>query len=389
MRQSYSTIKPSVVHQIARSILATTLQFQPYKKSVSLNQLLDLLLLLAATTSTLFAVVRQRFSFSHELGRRAVTANLTTLEVLTKRLNDALYAVAEFSRLDRRRHWTVAIDTHNVPYYGSRSTPHIVGGQKKQGTKYFHSYATAILLHDHRRYTVGLMPVAKGAKPHELVEQLLTQIRSRGLSIGGVVLDSGFDSGETILLLQKLGVSYTVPLRRKGNQSNRRNDCFSRPSGTIETVSWVTKQSRKPVTTQVLVWKRPTEKQTRVFAFSGWGKASLVSQTRRAWLGRRRYRERFGIETSYRQKNQARGWTTSQSAVYRLLLEGLSLILRQVWVRLTEEIARSRSLKPSAWVSELPLVEMLEWLADAIKTPNAHTRCITINSMTLTTTASR
>jgi hypothetical protein len=56
-----------------------------------------------------------------------------------------------FSRRDRRRHWTVAIDTHNVSYYGSRSTPHIVGGQKKQDTNYFHSYATAILIHRHRR----------------------------------------------------------------------------------------------------------------------------------------------------------------------------------------------------------------------------------------------
>jgi len=136
-----------------------------------------------------------------------------------------------FSRRDRRRHWTVAIDTHNVSYYGSRSTSHIVGGEKKQGTNYFYSYATAILIHRHRR------------------------------------------------------------------------------------TPW-----------------------------------------------------------------------SCRSAEYRLLLQGLSLILRQVWVFLTEEIARSRCLKPSAWMSELPMVEMLEWLADAIKTPNVPTRCITINSMTITTT---
>lgn len=386
MRQTYSTITPSSVHQIARGILATTLKCEAYKKSVKLNQLLDLLLLVACTGRTLFAMVR-RYAFSHETARQAVQANLPKLPVLTQRLNDALYAVTAFSRRDRRRRWTVAIDTHNVPYYGSRSTPHIVGGQKKEGTKYFHSYATAVLVHRHRRYALGLVPVTKGTKPHELVDQLLTQIRSRGLKIGGVVLDSAFDSGETILLLQQLGVSYAVPVRRKGNKPNRRNDCFSRLSGTVETISWVTEQTRKPVTTQVLVWKRPKELQTRVFAFSGWGEASAKSQLRRAWLSRQRYRQRFGIETSYRQKNQARGWTTSRSAEYRLLLEGLALLLRQLWVRLTEEITHTCGLKPSAWVSELPLMDMVEWLADAIKTPNAPKRSISINTMTITTHA--
>ena len=384
MRQSYSNITPVMVRKVASSILTKTLKFQTYKRSVSLNVLVDLLLLVAGTGHTLFAIAK-RFAFSHETARKAIKANLPKLDVLTQRLNDALYAVMAFSRRDRQRHWNVAIDTHNVPYYGSRATPHIVGGQKNRGTKYFHSYATAVLTHRHRRYTVGLVSVAKGNKPHELVNQLLTQVRSRGLIVGGVVLDSGFDSGETILLLQQLGVSYAVPLRRKGNKSNRRNDCFSRPSGTIETVDWVTEQSRKPVTTSAVVWKGRGQAKTRVFAFSGWGATSAVSQVCRARLCRRRYRERFGIETSYRQKNQARGWTTSRDAVYRLLLEGLALILRQLWVRLTEEITRANGLKPSAWVGELPLAEMIEWLIDAIKTPDEPKRSISINSMTIMT----
>src|ERR1039457_752131 len=46
---------------------------------------------------------------------------------------------------------------------------------------------------------------------------------------------------------------------------------------------------------------------------------------------RQLYRRRFGIETSYRQKNQAQAFTTSSDPVYRLLLEGVAYILRQVW----------------------------------------------------------
>src|SRR4051812_45064995 len=116
MRRSYTTITPSVVHRFARSVLERTLEFQPHKQSVSLHQLLSLLLLVASTTKTLFAVARHYFHFSHETARQAVYANLTTLDVLTKHLGDALHAVAAFSRQDRRRLWTLAIDLHYVPY---------------------------------------------------------------------------------------------------------------------------------------------------------------------------------------------------------------------------------------------------------------------------------
>jgi hypothetical protein len=389
MRPGYSTITPAVVHHLARSVLEQTLGFQAYKQSLTRRQLLDLLLLVAATTRTLFAVAKRYFRFSHETARKALHDNLPKLDVLTSRLVDALHAVAAFTRRDRLRLWIVAIDLHSVPYYGSRFADHIVGGQKKQGTQFFHCYATAVLIHRRRRYTVGLLSVPKGLKPHEQVKTLLEQVGSRGLKIGGVVLDAGFDSGETLLLLQEKKVNYTVPLRRKGNGTNRRNDCYSQPSGTLATMAWVTEKNRKSISTRVLVWQRKGELQSRVYAFGGWGCERAVSEAKRACLGRRRYRERFGIETSYRQKNQARGWTTSTNAEYRLLLEGLALVLRQVWVCLTQRIAKARGLSVKAWVSELALVEMLDWLAERIRSRYPHSRQITLPTPTLTNTPKR
>ena len=384
MRPGYSRITPLGVHSFARSVLDRTLGFQPHKQSISLPQLLDLLLVIAATTRTLFAVVRRYFDFSHETARQAVYANLTTLEVLTGRLVDALHAAATFARQDRRRLWIVAIDLHYVPYYGSTKTPGILGGQKKQGTSFFHCYATAVLIHRRRRYTVGVLSVTKGLKPHDIVKTLLEQIRCRGLTVGGVVLDAGFDSGETILLLQEQKLSYTIPLRRKGKGTNRRNDCYCQPSGTLATMEWVTEKSRKAVSTRVLVWQRKSETQARVYAFGGWGQATAVSEVRRAWLARRRYRQRFGIETSYRQKNQSRGWTTSVGAEYRFLLEGLALVLRQVWVYLTQQIARDRGLRPTVWVSELSLVEMLDWLVEGCQNHYPQIRRIMLANTILT-----
>src|SRR5882757_3340190 len=153
MRHGYSTITPATVHNLARSVLERTLLFRPYKQSVTGQQVLDLILLVAATARTLFAIASRHFEFSHETARQALHDNLPALDVLTARLVDALHAVAAFSRRDRLRLWTVAIDLHYVPYYGSRATAHIVGGPKKQGTKFFHCYATCVLIHKRRRYT--------------------------------------------------------------------------------------------------------------------------------------------------------------------------------------------------------------------------------------------
>ncbi|AMV25941.1 hypothetical protein VT84_16200 [Gemmata sp. SH-PL17] len=384
MRRGYSTITPAVVHALTRRALERTLGWTDYKRSVTGAQLLDLVLRVASTTRTLFAVATRYFQFSHEAARQAVRANLGSGDQLTARLVNALHDVARFTRRDRRRRWTCAIDVHYVPFYGDRATPGIIGGPKKAGTSFFHAYATAVLIHKHRRYTVGLLAVHKGTKPHQQVHTLLDHVAARGLTVGGVVLDAGFDSGETLLLLQERNLSYAVPMRKKGSGTNRRNACDAQPSGTIATMEWVTEKTRRSVSTRVLVWRRPGESHARVYAFSGWGDAGAVSEATRAWLGRRRYRERFGIETSYRQKNQARGWTTSTSPEYRLLLEGVALVLRQVWVCLTLRIARARNRNPKAWVHELPLVEMLDWLTQRIRSRYPRTRCITLTHKILT-----
>ena len=79
------------------------------------------------------------------------------------------------------------------------------------------------------------------------------------------------------------------------------------------------------------------------------------------------YRRRFGIETSYRQLHEAQGKTTKKDVCYRLLLVGLALLLRQVWVWLSGQVARARGLRPTAWVAEFPLATMLDWLAELLK----------------------
>ncbi len=364
MRQPHCTLTPAVVRDTAHTALRTALPWQPFGRRVTVPGLLDLLLLVAALRASLSALA-PRFGFSHETARQAVAANLPAQGALTAGLVAALHRCG--GRRWRKRRWDVAIDLHYRPFYGDRRTPGVVGGQRKAGSKYHYAYATAVLVHRRHRYTVGLLALEKSYKPHAVVAALLAQLDAHGLRLRGVVLDSGFDSGETLLLLQGRGLSYTVPLRKKGRGSNRRNACFALPVGTVTEVDWVTEESRRRVRTRAVVLRRPGEKDVKVYAFGGWGPPEEARVRRRARLAKMAYRRRFGIETSYRQQNECQAFTTAKGVCYRLLLVGLALLLRQVWVFLSGQVARDRRLRPTQWVAALPLWRLLDWLAEALK----------------------
>jgi hypothetical protein len=364
VRHSHCSLTPGVVHHHARQALAGCLDWHPVGRSVAVPQLLDLLLVMAATAASLSAVARRFFPFSHETARRAVRDNLPDTDRLAAGLVDGLHAVAGFSRRDRRRLWLLAIDTHHKPYYGER-TPDVMGGPKKQGTKWSFGYATAVLLHAGRRYTVGLCPLTPGVTPDAVVRTLLDQVAERGLRIRGVALDSGFEGGDVIRLLQARGLAYVVPLRRSGRPGGARRKLFDGRHRRVRWAEWTTDRTRQHVRTRTLLWKG--RRRTLLFAFGGWGGDRAKDVHDLAMHQRRLYRRRFGIETSYRQKNQAEATTTSKDPGYRLLLEGVAYLLRQVWVVLTERIARARRLKPGAWVGDLTLPILLDWLADRIE----------------------
>lgn len=375
MRYPHSTLTPAVVRRTCQALLHQALPWKPYGRTVSVARLLGLLLLVAALRSSLSAVVRRfRFGFSHETARQAVRANLPDRAALTPALVAALHRLG---RHLRRRRWVVALDLHYQPFYGDRATPGVVGGQRKQGTHYFYGYATAVLVHRRHRYTVGLLPIEGTCRPHAVAAALLAQLDAHGIRLRGVVLDSGFDSGETLLLLQERGLAYTVPLRRKGRGDNRRNACFALPVGTVTTVDWVTEQSHRPVQTAAVVVRRPGDDQVHVYAFGGWtagraaAAAAAAARQARSW-----YRRRFGIESSYRQLHECQGRTTATDGAYRLLLVGLALLLRQVWVWLTWQLARGWGAPPKQWLGELPLQRLLDWLADVLRRMYPETKAI-------------
>ena len=83
---------------------------------------------------------------------------------------------------------------------------------------------------------------------------------------------------------------------------------------------------------------------------------------------RQTYRLRFGIESSYRQMNQARIYTCTRNPLLRLFFVGVALVLRNLWVwfhllLLSEPRQGGRELR----LDKLRLRALYTWLIHCIE----------------------
>ena len=85
------------------------------------------------------------------------------------------------------------------------------------------------------------------------------------------------------------------------------------------------------------------------------------------WV-RETYRQRFSIETTYRQLHQARIRTSTRDPAQRLLDVGIALILRNVWVWLHQMVlARPRRGGREIRLDLLRFRRMLLWLTHVVE----------------------
>lgn len=229
----------------------------------------------------------------------------------------------------------VAVDFHDEPYYG-RCDPDdpdnwVCRGEAQAGTTYFYRCATAYVMHRDARYTLAVVFVKPGDDKVTLLDRLLTHVRQVGVRLRCLYADKGFCTIPVLrwLVTQRLPAIVAAPIR--GKQGGTRALCQGRSS--YRTTYTFQSAEHGAVTVPVSVVRTSHRRRS--------------GQQRVAWLVyvclaiaapppqvRKRYRRRFGIESSYRLMEQVRARTTSPSAALRFLLMGLALMIVNVWIRL-------------------------------------------------------
>lgn len=265
--------------------------------------------------------------------REVLAQALPDQKILQRALNTILRAQTPRFVKKGKRAYYIAVDLTLIPYHGEHyaDEKEIVRSQPKSGTTYFHGYATVSIVHDNQRYVVALRFVEKGESMEKIVAWLLNRLKSIGISIKRAYFDKGFCSVPVLKTLQRRKIKFIMPMPVRGKSGGVRK-LFEASASHKTTYTFNSPKHAQLKVSAVAVKKyskgRFKRKGVRWFAYAVAGLPKSVEPHQVFEM----YRQRFGIETSYRQMNQVRARTTSRNPVIRLLLVGLAFILFNLYI---------------------------------------------------------
>jgi putative transposase len=373
MRKRYSTLRDKDVQEHATTLLQKHLRLTDYSRRTPVWVVIHVLFFAAATLTSIHAACQQlRDAPCDDTLLKALRATLPQFAELQRRANRALAATLPkvLNKGKKRKRLRLAIDLTLIPYHGEAEADakEIYRSKAKDGTSHFHAYASAYLVLAGERFTVALTPVAKNEKMQVVVQRLLGLARKSGIRPKLLLLDRGFYSVGVIRYLQAARVPFLMPAIARGRKPTK-----DRPASGISAFQlrkkggWgehTLRDGRKRTATVGICvycgnyrgqWKRHG-RFAWVYAYWGWKPRSprQVADT---------YRLRFGIETSYRQMNEARIKTCSRSPLLRFLFVAIALLLRNVWVWFHWEVLSSpRRGRRQLNLERLRFKTLLFWL---------------------------
>ncbi|MGI0129514.1 MAG: hypothetical protein ACREEC_05095 [Thermoplasmata archaeon] len=271
----------------------------------------------------------------------------------------------------------VAVDFHDVPYYGQAidpDHPQFVKTQESRGTHRAYHYATLDLLLPNFRLTVALRYLRERGHRQRAVARLLADARRAGVQVRRIYLDREFYEYDTLSWLKSEGYTVITPMRL-GTKQRKRWERGQRSYVTEHTLR-SPQRGEPPLVLRVHVVVRYQKGQK-------WGRhgaqylvyevvGHVADDALRAvplHSTHALYRKRFGIETSYRLLGQARAITTSRSPAVRLLYVAVSLMIQNEWVILKLQYASEGRQGPTGFVVHdelLRFAALLEWLTSAV-----------------------
>jgi DDE family transposase len=291
-----------------------------------------------------------------------------TLSVLERRLNESL--TNQLPRRMRRRAWQVAIDWHLVPYYGEpeSSRNELFHYKAHLGTTTFHAYATACIVEYGHRYTLALSWVRKHESPIKVLRRLLDRMREIELKIKRLLLDRYFFRADVVALLQQEKMPFLMPVVMRGRKPKRRRARTGLRLIEQQKAGWYThRMGKDKVEVSICVsyrtyYRRGEKKRrTQKLLFAAWRVTGTPTETREL------YRKRFGIETSYRQRRQARIFTCTRNPHFRLLFVAISLLLRNLWVWIhATHLKEGSGDHMILQLERLRFKRLLDWLNQAV-----------------------
>lgn len=320
----------------AQAMLSEHIQLEANGYKCSSDDLYRVLLGVAANRGTLEAVCADLVgtpdpqTIRDYINEQICVEDLAQLE---KGLNQAL--VKHISPRVWRRPQDIAMDFHDRPYYGKQPQEDglWVRSRAKDGTTRFYRIATAYIILNGLRFTLGICFVLPEDTTVGVLEKLIKRVKGLRIQVHRLLLDRGFAGIEVQYHLEQQQIPALIACPIRGKNGGTRALCRGR-KGYRTCYVFKNADTKLSRTADLVVCRVfTTAKRTkRLKRRATWWIFILINLDLSPRQVRRLYRRRFGIETSYRCAAQVRGWTTSPNAAYRFLLMALALFLLNVWM---------------------------------------------------------
>ena len=218
----------------------------------------------------------------------------------------------------------LAVDIHEIPYYGEVNNPFVMGCKHKNGTSYCYKYATIDVVEKNQRFTLKAIPITPLSNDNaDIVNKLLVHAM-KYVHIKFVLLDRGFFSVDVINVLESLKVKYIMPAIKNDKIKQIIKDNLNKMSYFLK----YTRISGKKKATFNLTVKYD-EKDKEYYTFATNFEIKYKDDIERiAEL----YRKRWGIETGYRVKKDFLAVTATEFYIIRMLYFMVSVILYNFWL---------------------------------------------------------
>jgi len=204
----------------------------------------------------------------------------------------------------------IAFDWHDQMFYGEKGTDMVNGTRPKDGSTYAYQYLSASILVDGRRLTIVLTPIKSTSYLLDYVKDALNRIRNMGVLVRYLIFDGGFSSLELPAYLEENGYTYVIHFT-----SNAVTKRMNLKDG--HAAMYPSDRPFKLV--------RVDDEETKIrYLFA----TNMTCGPKRLL---RRYKSRWGVETSYREHNLFLPRTKSKSYTVRLLYYATAVCLYNVW----------------------------------------------------------
>lgn len=268
----------------------------------------------------------------------------------------------------KKKNLVLAIDLNLIPYYGKpqdSEKPYIYRSKAKDGTCSFYAYATLYTIKKGKRVTLAIRGVRWQDTKVAILTYLLAELSSLKIKVKRLYLEREFFTIAVIRWLQALDIPLTMPAIRRGKKGGIKQFLKGRKS--YKTNYTMSRTKEDFVTFELWIickYKKGKRGASGIeyYVYVTHKITTSLSQIHQC------YRQRFGIESSYRLKNLCRIRTTTKKPTLRLLFVGISFLLVNIWVNLLwRKISQPRRGGRLIYRKLFPLKQMLSFLNQAVE----------------------